>query len=794
MLDTTRYAYAPLAVVLAFALTVLASAAEAERMFEGRVDGRLAGEPVWVGLFVGDSTAGRWTRVDGERFEVAVPVDGRSSLVIISKDRVAKKILVVGERMALRLQPGHALAGTVRSEDGSPLSDVTITVAARYGGLEVPPFATPRWRTDRAGAFVIEGLDSGSHTLAFARDGVPVLLQEVSIPSDIERSQVDVALGPGHFISGRVVDSEGEPVADATVETEWWIVARTKTAEDGSFHLGPFRRSTRVRVRADSPTLGASLPHEVHAPSQDLVLELRRYMLLGRVVRARTGEPVPSFRLMILGRTRWRTIETEDGFFQMPLKDPTYPTYAVVISAEGHPPWLSTLVPSESDNYDLGLIALARARSISGRVVDALTGTPIEGANVRLGSREHDDVVWRSATSKLEGAKTDADGGFALSALPWEEAPITTLAPGYQRKTVYLPPEVRHLDIALDPAHVPSATISGSITLPDGSPVAGVVALASPNSEYHTFHNKNATTDENGAFRLAGLQDGTYDLIAASEAGVVPSRAVVVADGESLEDVRLVVKDSPRVHLSLTGLRSEASVSICDQNQRRIYEWQFGNGTHAIRGLPGESTVAARTSQGNSSRRLDRRLHLEEGQEANITFDFAHDSRLSGTVTTGGQPLGKIYLQVVPANPSMPVGSTLTTRQGRYDVWGLSPGRHIVRAGAGHSFEVDMAERTALDIELPPISVSGSVRSALSESPIGFAYVLLRGSDGYGKGALTATDGTFHFHGLSAGEYVIRASQRGFEDRSQRLLVGGEESVVLELEQSASGEDSAGRG
>ena len=789
MLNTTRYA--PFAVVLAFVLLASAAEAEAERMFEGRVDGNLTGEPIWVGLFVGDATAGSWTRVDGGHFEVAVPVDERSSLVIISKDRVAKKILVVGERMAMRLQPGQALAGTVHSEDGSPLSDVTITVEARYGGLEVPPFATPRWRTDRAGAFVIEGLDSGSHTLAFARDGIPVLLQEVSIPSDVERQRVDVALGAGHFISGRVVDSVGEPVADATVETEWWIVARTKTAEDGSFRLGPFRKSTPARLRANLPEVGVSLPHEVDAPSEGLVLELRRYMLLGQVVRARTGEPVPSFRLMILaeGVRKWSTVDTEDGFFQVPLKDPLY---AVAISAEGHPPWFSTLAPGESDNYDLGLVALPPERSISGRVVDALTGTPIEGANVRLGSREHDDSYWRSVTSQLGGAETDADGGFALSALPREEAPVATLAPGYQRKTVYLPPQVRHLDIALDP-DVPGATISGSLTLPDGTPVAGIVAVASPNSEYRPPYNYNeqTTTGANGAFRLAGLQDGAYDLVAASEAGVVQSRAVVVADGASLQDVRLVVEDGPRVQLSLAGLRSEASVSIYDQNQRKIYEWEFGNGTHAIRGLPGEWTVKAIASVGSGSVRLTERLRLQEGQEAAITFDFAHDSRLSGTVTTGGRPLGDIYLKVVPADPSMPAGRTLTTRHGRYDVWGLSKGRHVVRTLAGHSFEVDVAEQTSLDIELPPISVSGAVRSV--RRPISRALVQLHGSNGYRRSALTAVDGTFHFHGLSAGEYVVDASGRGFESLSRRLLVGGEESVTLELDQSASGEDSAGR-
>ena len=812
-----------------------AAAAEAGRAVEGRVDGNSTGEPVWIGLFVGDATTGSWTRADGGRFELVLPVDDQATLLFLSKDRVSQQFVVVGhgadetvavpagerptlptvsedrlpkkmtaaedgslEALAVRLAPGHALAGTVRSEGGPPLADVAITVEARDRaghGLEVPSFATPRWRTDRDGAFVVEGLEGGSNTLTFARDGVPVLVRDVWIRSDVEPNRINIELAPGHFISGRVVDSDGASLGDATVETQSWIVARTTTDRDGSFRLGPFRRSTHAVVRAHSPMLGTSLHHEVHAPLEGIVLELRRYMLLGQVVHATTAEPVRSFQLMILreGEKPWHRIETEDGFFQVPLEDKTY---AVVISAEGHPPWYARLPPSESDNYDLGVIALAPERSISGRVVDALTGAPIEGVTVRLGSREHDDDAWRMfAVNWLDGAQTDADGGFSLSALPLEGASIAAFAHDYQRKTVYLPPEVRHLDIALDP-RVPGATISGSLTLPDGTPVAGVVTLASPNSEYarHTLYNKDATTNENGAFHLTGLQDGAYDLVAASEAGVVQSRAIVVADGQSLENVKLVVEDGPQVHLSLAGLRSKAEVSIYDRSRRKVYEWRFGNGAHPIQSLPGEATLVAQTWLGNSSRRLVERMRLEQGQEADITFDFSHDSRLSGTVTAGGQPVGGIYLQVVPANPSMPVGSTETTRHGRYDVWGLSPGRHIVRTRAGQSFEVDIARQTSFDIELPRISVSGVVRSAQSMGPIGLAYVRLRGSNGYRKGALTAADGTFHFQGLSAGEYMIRASQRGFEDRSQGLLVGGEESVTLELEQSTSGEDSAGRG
>lgn len=242
------------------------------------------------------------------------------------------------------------------------------------------------------------------------------------------------------------------------------------------------------------------------------------------------------------------------------------------------------------------------------------------------------------------------------------------------------------------------------------------------------------------------------------------------------------------------ALRPESvtTVSIYDQEGRKVYEWRFDNGAHALRGLPKASTIVARTSIGNSARELVERLRLADGQGAELAFDFAHHSRLSGTVATAGTPLEGFHVRAVPVDPAMPMAYAETTLGGRYDLWGLSPGRHFVRTRAGHSFAVDVAGHTSFDIELPPMSVSGVVRSARTMRPIGRAYVQLR-RNGYRDGALTAPDGSFQIHGALAGEHAINVSRRGFEDLSQRLVIGGEESVTLEMEESAAREDGLDR-
>ena len=809
--------------------------AELARTLRGSVEGGQDGEAVWIGVFGDEAAEGSWTQAAGASFEVALPLGERATLLVVSKNRVPLTVPVADgspSTVALRLAAGLELAGTVRSEEGAPLADAEITIeAAESDGFEVPSLAAPRWRSDRRGRFRIGGLRAGSHVVTLTAEGhVPLTLGDVQVREGTAVNRIEAELPVAHFIAGRVVDGNGAPVAGVDVHVFRLDENSTTTNVDGAYRLGPFRRGDRVVVFAHTPERGSTALHNaIMAPRDGLVLVFRRLAILGRLVDETTGAPVRKFRLTVLSQEHGlnspvQHVEADDGSFRFPVDGRAF---AVIVKAPRYPHWFKWLTPPDGDKYDLGEIALAPGRSLSGRVVDADTGSPIAGARITRVYPKLAHSLWvmwdvNSAGGLTPAAQEDKtvpprhavtgdDGTFTLHDLP-VEAHVNAGARGYAPKSVRLPPGVSHLDFELDAvAPAPVVVVAGSIVRADGTPVSGQVNLfraadaASADVGYGGDSIDSAYAHENGGFRFEreDLPDGAYVLVAGTDAGVVARRTVVIADGQSVEGVRLVVKEGNWLRISVTGLMASkrAGVTIRDQERRTVFESGFGNGVHRVSGVPDEAVITAETGRSMHSRWLTRRIRLGDGGEAAVHFDFTGRSRLTGTVTAGGRPLGLAgtvtlggtELRVLPANSSAPRGYTHTNDQGRYDVYGLAEGPHTVRIGA-HSFDVHVGQDTLFDIELPAVSLAGVVRYARTGRPVWAAEVRLRASDGYSDVAHTKPDGTFRFDGLAAGEHVVRVSEPGLESLSRKLWIAGDQVVELDLAEATAGNDSDEQG
>ena len=794
----------------ALASLFLASAnAEPARTLRGSVEGGEQGEPVWIGVFGDDAAEGDWAQATGADFEVALPPGERATLLVVSKNRVPQKLVVGGDSpttVALRLAPGLALAGTVRSEDGTRLADVEVSIEpAETDGLAVPPRAAPGWRSDLRGEFELGGLRQGRHNVTLTAEvHVPRTLKDVEVRQGAT-SRIEAELPIAHFIAGRVVNGDGDPVADVEVLADAWIwnesPTTTKTGTNGAYRLGPFPRGTRLSVFARSSKLGSTVHHDnVAAPREDLVLVLRRQAVLGRLVAQATGAPVRKFRLTVMGQgENWdHALEADDGRFRVPLDGGTH---SFVVQAPGYLPWFTRLKPPDAEECDLGEIALEPARSVSGRVVDAHNGRPIPGARVRRLHRGRGHGVWAHwLSNSSERAVVGADGAFALHVLPLEAVRVRAYAEGYLDKVTRLPPGVPHLDFELDAeAPAPVVVIAGSIVRADGTPVAGQVSLFSaanaPSADVGASSGSITSymTYDDGEFRFErkGLPDGVYVLVAGVTPGVVARHTVVIRDGQSVEGVRLVVKEGNWLRISLEGLLpSEGGrVTIRDEEGRVVFDSGFGNGVHHISGVPEEAVVVADASVGGQWRWFARNVRLGDVGGAAAHFDFTARSRLSGTITAGGRPLSGLQFRVLPAEPSAPRVRSHTNHQGRYDVYGLADGLHLVRTDAGHSFEVHVGQETHFDMDLPAVSLAGVVRYARTGRPVSGIEVRLRRSDGYFTIIRTGLDGSFRLDGLVAGEHVVSVSEPGFEHLSRNVWIVGEEAVELDLAEAADRKD-----
>ena len=70
--------------------------------------------------------------------------------------------------------------------------------------------------TDDNGSFRLEDMEGGAHTLEVLAPGHARRTVDITAEKG-ETVRVDLSLEPGASISGRVVDSNGEPVASAEV-------------------------------------------------------------------------------------------------------------------------------------------------------------------------------------------------------------------------------------------------------------------------------------------------------------------------------------------------------------------------------------------------------------------------------------------------------------------------------------------------------------------------------------------------------------------------------------------------
>ena len=833
-----------LATIGMVALAALASvvlhatdAGEAALVAKGRIEG--AAGAVWLGVFGDDENEASWTRVKGADFEVELPPGESATILAIARDRVPHVIPLAGDAadsIAVGLAPGLALSGTVRSEDGGTLvAEITARPAEGYG-FEVPAFAAPRWRSAPNGEFEIAGLRPGRYAIEVSAEGhVPLALEDVPIKDD-ESNRLDVELEVAAFVTGRVVDSEGAPAVDVEVLAlgDEGIVART--GADGAFRLGPFSVGQSAEILARSAETDATRRRYVHAPYEGLLLEFPRHVLMGQVVDAGTGAPVQRYRVVVLGShsSQWEhRIDAEDGAFRVPLDAQAHDA---VIHAEGYSPSVLDMERCDAE-CRLGVIQLQQL-SIAGRVVDARSGQPIAGATFDLfrwrGPADRRSYYFRQLS---EDVSTDMDGAFELGRLPSIPMSFVVAAPGYHRKEIALPPfdsllakvdayedgapdangwpsiVVARLGgarrkIALAPTATDlvveldfrdaGPTIAGRLTLADGTPVDGTVWLYRTDGTAISFpprttplHEAIRETDERGEFRFEGLglPDGEYGLQPRSAAGVMDSRAVVVENGQSVENIQLRVKAGRQLRIDIAGLEAtvvsgrepfhrRAAVTIEDENGRFLFESSYRNGAHILRGLPEETLFVS------AHARPHRLVREVPAGESDLEFDFTRGrSRLAGVVTMEGRPLPDFLVRAVPSDLSGLVVEARTTDSGHYDARGLSQGPHTVVTPTGHAFEVHVAGDTTFDVDLPPISLSGVVRAKETGLPLRGALVRLYRVESWSDELRerAGLDGEFRFNGLAAGEYAIYVTSTRFDDLQRRIHVVGHEVLELEL-------------
>ena len=131
-------------------------------------------------------------------------------------------------------QAPHVEGVVVDSLTGAPLPRVRVTlkdlaaaVTEQYGA-----------QSTEEGKFSVDGVKPGSYSVVGQRVGYVMPRVKVTVKVDDKPSSVQLQLVPVGGISGRITDSDGEPVEHASVTAEGLTRRESTTDEKGHFRLG----------------------------------------------------------------------------------------------------------------------------------------------------------------------------------------------------------------------------------------------------------------------------------------------------------------------------------------------------------------------------------------------------------------------------------------------------------------------------------------------------------------------------------------------------------------------------
>jgi hypothetical protein len=439
-----------------------------------------------------------------------------------SRDLEQRRQDVAGDRAPAELR---ILRGQVKADDDSAALLRRARVAV-VGSTRPPVF------TDENGRFEI-GVPAKAFAVRITKPGFAP--QQIQGAETLDPRPIEVRLARGAAIQGHVIDGTGAPAVDARVTVR--LVADTlsrgqvpvnvvtRTDDLGEFRVGSLPGG-RYNIAVEAAGERGTLAEEVAAAARTRVArppvadpDTAVDVPPPTIVAVRTAEQAEVTVLFDRRTADYRAATAYVAGFE---DAASQAARNIVIGGRGVP----AIPPS--------LILRRGTATVTGRVLDP-HGRPMVGAIVRL-----------NPVSPSGVARVAASDPYGMYQFPLTQAGSYRLAAtknrflgaeyGQQRAgqpgrivTLRDRQRVDRADIGL----LPGATVTGTITDPDGEPIEGIAVHAwrlSYRSGRPITESAGVVrrTDDRGRYRLHGLQAGTYFIVAADDPSASESLLAVL--------------------------------------------------------------------------------------------------------------------------------------------------------------------------------------------------------------------------------------------------------------------------
>ena len=433
-----------------------------------------------------------------------------SSIDAVNNQPIATPKELRDKSAALVLHRGIVVNGRVLDRGGRPIAGATVRLDERLPGSKDVV-------TDTFGRFHIGNALPRETVLTAQATGYAPEMQPLKVQPGL--TPVELRLGPGNTIRGRVVDREGHPIKGAIVGPLRWREHQTLEWRAETDALGRFRwddaPSDAVSMSANKRGYSHSSV-EITPSTKECVLTLSRALLIrGSVTDAQTGRPIGTFTVVPSVQMNGNMTVWMPGFakiyhggrYEIPLDSLGTQPHRVRIEAEDYRAAVSPIYASDAGEQVFDA-RLEKGEWIKG-VVRGRDGRLVTGAEV---------IIAAFPGIHISGGKTyqrdfhphmltGADGRFGFAPIDGPFRVIALHDMGYTESSG--PQLAQSHEIKLEPW----GRIEGTLRV-GGKPLAHETVVASLDEEridppwFKLQNESRAQTDEHGRFVIERIVPG----------------------------------------------------------------------------------------------------------------------------------------------------------------------------------------------------------------------------------------------------------------------------------------------
>ncbi len=700
-----------------------------------------------------------------------------------------------------QMVPGRRGVGRIVDGEERPVVGAEVQLKStatdrsrRFSLLSVPDTHL----TDGSGAFAVPDLAAGRYDLVATASGYSRgQVRGLEIP--VGEGDIDlgiVILAPGIDLLGKVVDVEGQPIAEAQVfaapsgERRSPMLKATAgdeadalSAADGTFVVPDGTAGERRNILVTKEGFVSALAPNIELPqTEPLNIVLKPSSKIeGRVVDA-DGVPVEGAKVAAIPEDKTAArygmgygggdeSTGVDGRFELAEVTPgatliqvTQPGFQV-LRVGGFE------VPADQPLRDVEL-RLTVGAQLTGTLTDA-EGEPLSGVMVMA-------IGPNGQMSESGFAQTDGEGQYLLSSLLLGSHTITTIGEGLSRssKNVLIEPGENRLDIQLGA----TVTISGRVFEASGRPLQGAQVMLHPQDQRQFFGGQSgADSLADGSFEIDQVPAGRYRVQAHKEGHGWHRLPEVLEVGETpVSGLELRLGGGGRVVGRILGLGYE------EMNRVRVAAYGDGvevtqpdfEGKFRVDNVPpGEMTLVA--SLTGTSRSARQRVTLEEGvPEVAVDLEFVAGFQLTGTVYKGAELEVGMAMNLSAVDGGFHA-STTTGSDGTFLFEDLVAGKYRLHLGDWRSpfkqikeLEIDGDDNLRIDLEVARLS--GWVLDSDGQP---LAGVQVTGEQEGLRQVQVSGDslGRFSLGEISTGAWELRFRRSGYGPESIRVELGAGE-------------------